>query len=84
MHMMLKSSTPTARAYDLLSRHPSFCGRAADFEFETISNVLIVRGQLPTFYLKQLLQTLLKRLDGVERVDNRVHVVPWTYERRGD
>jgi hypothetical protein len=69
------------RAYKLLSDHPYFYGHAVDFQFETVCNVLIVRGRLPTFYLKQVLQTLLKKLDGVDRVDNRVDVVWWTYRR---
>ena len=47
----------------------------------TVSNsvqrrdVLTVRGCVPTFYLKQVLQTMLKELNGVGRVDNQVDVV---------
>jgi hypothetical protein len=38
------------------------------------NGVLKLRGRLPSFYLKQVLQTLLRDLEGVERIDNRVEV----------
>ena len=38
-------------------------------------SVLILRGRLPTFYLKQILQTMLKDLDGVQQINNQVDVV---------
>ena len=59
----------------LLARHPHFQGRSSLFEFECDENVLIVRGAVPTFYLKQLLQSALTRIDGVDRIDNRVDVI---------
>jgi hypothetical protein len=34
-----------------------------------------VRGTVPTFYLKQLLQNVLKDVDGVRAIDNQVAVV---------
>jgi hypothetical protein len=36
--------------------------------------VLTLRGRLPSFYLKQVLQTLLLDLEGVTRIDNGVEV----------
>ena len=39
---------------------------------------LTLTGRLPSFYLKQVLQTLLRDLDGVTRIDNRVDVVSST------
>jgi hypothetical protein len=42
-----------------------------DFDGEVLS----VHGRLPSFYLKQLVQSLLGGLDGVHRIDNRVAVV---------
>lgn len=53
------------RAHDLLSQHIHFRGRASSFEYEYCEEVLIVRGCVPSFYLKQVLQTALKELDGV-------------------
>lgn len=63
------------RAQDLLSRHSHFHNRACEFEFECQQHVLVVRGRVPTFYLMQVLQTVLKDLDGVSWVDNQVDVI---------
>ena len=37
--------------------------------------VLTLQGRVPSFYLKQVAQTLLRELDGVDRIDNRVDVI---------
>jgi osmotically-inducible protein OsmY len=37
--------------------------------------LLTLRGQLPTFYLKQTLQSRLLDVEGVKRIDNQVDVV---------
>ncbi len=56
--------------------------------FEKISlnfadGVLTLRGQLPSFYLKQMLQEHLRGIEGVARIDNQVHVVsPPQYSSR--
>jgi hypothetical protein len=55
--------------------HAHFRGRADNFEFECSKKVLVIRGRVPTFYLKHLLQDALKQVDGVRRIDNRVDVV---------
>ncbi len=62
------------RARDVLAKHAHFRGRADMFVFECSENVLVIRGCVPTFYLKQLLQTALTQVEGVERVDNCVDV----------
>lgn len=36
--------------------------------------VLILRGHVPSFYLKQLAQTLVRKVDGVDTVVNRLTV----------
>jgi osmotically-inducible protein OsmY len=36
--------------------------------------VLVLRGRLPSYYLKQLAQEAVARLDGVRRIDNRIEV----------
>ena len=41
--------------------------------------VLTLRGQVSSFYLKQIVQTLVLKVDGVEEINNRVDVV---YPRR--
>ncbi len=35
---------------------------------------LVLSGHLPSFYLKQVLQTIMRGLPGVERVENQVRV----------
>jgi hypothetical protein len=62
-------------AYEIVASHSCFHGRAREFEFERSGEVLTIRGCVPTFYLKQVLQGLLRNLRGVERIDNRVDVV---------
>jgi osmotically-inducible protein OsmY len=38
------------------------------------SGVARLEGQLPSFYLKQAAQEIVRKLEGVERVDNRIIV----------
>jgi hypothetical protein len=65
----------TQEVRSLLANHPHFRGRANTFEFYECDQVLHVRGQVPSFYLKQVLQTALRDVNGIRRVDNRVDVV---------
>ena len=37
--------------------------------------ILTLRGQLPSFYLKQMLQERLRGMERVARIDNQVHVI---------
>lgn len=37
--------------------------------------VLILRGRSPSFYLKQVAQEAVARLDGVEEISNRIEVI---------
>jgi osmotically-inducible protein OsmY len=37
--------------------------------------VLILNGCLPTYYLKQVAQEAIARVDGVQRVENRIAVL---------
>lgn len=63
------------QARALAEQHHCFRGRAGNFDFSWHGGVLTVRGSVPSFYLKQVLQTVLRRLDGVARIDNQVDVV---------
>jgi hypothetical protein len=69
------NSIVARRARDLIARHAHFRGRAEAFEFECNENVLVIRGSVPTFYLKQLLQDALKHVNGVQQIDNCVDVI---------
>ena len=76
---LAEGSQVAMRARDVISRHAHFRGRAHRFEFQCSRNILVIRGRVPTFYLKQLLQDALKQIEGVRRIDNRVDVV--SFER---
>ena len=63
------------RAQELVEAHTHFTGRARNFEFTLQDDTLIVRGCVPSFYLKQVLQNALKGLEGVRCIDNQVTVL---------
>lgn len=46
-----------------------------DLQCDYDAGVVSLRGKVPTFYLKQLAQTLMQRIAGVEQVANRIEVV---------
>jgi osmotically-inducible protein OsmY len=54
----------------------SFYFREIDIEFT--DGILMLRGRVPSFYLKQVLQTLLTKVNGVSRIENQVDVVSAT------
>jgi hypothetical protein len=58
-----------------LSQSCHFKRHWQEIDCEYREGILTLRGRLPTFYLKQVLQSILKDLLGVRRVDNRVDVV---------
>ena len=75
-----KKPAPTRKtieqlARQVLDRHCHFRGRVDGFQFENREGVLTVRGRVPSFYLKHLLENVLLRVDGVQSVDNQVDVV---------
>jgi hypothetical protein len=70
-----RGSEIVERACATLEAHAHFRGRAGRFEFICREDVLVVRGAVPSFYLKQVLQTVLKDVDGVRQIDNQVTVV---------
>jgi hypothetical protein len=63
------------RARKELNGHLHFRGRVDGFQFEHRDGVLTVRGSVPSFYLRKLLERVLRRVDGVHVVDNQVDVV---------
>jgi hypothetical protein len=57
------------------------CAYAFSFDQVTFSywqGTLTLRGRLPSFYLRQVLQTHLRNLDGVTQINNQVDVVSST------
>jgi hypothetical protein len=72
---MMRQADLENLAHKVLARHCHFRGRDDTLQIEQHDDVLVVRGCVPSFYLKQVLQTALMELDGVRWVDNQVDVV---------
>lgn len=64
-------------AIQSLEANPTFRGRMglAAIQIESDCDTLVLSGCLPTYYLKQLLQETVRRVDGVANVENHVLVV---------
>ena len=63
------------QAHAIVDSHSHFYRRAHMFEFCCRANCLVIRGSVPSFYLKQVLQTALLELSGPCKIDNQVSVV---------
>ena len=49
-----------------------------------LGGVMVLRGCLPSYYLKQVAQEAVAALEGVERIDNQIQVVtPASPSRQG-
>lgn len=62
------------RVEAVLCDQPSLRGHMGKLSFELEDGTLKLRGSLPTFHLKQVLQATLRNLPGVSTVENRVEV----------
>jgi hypothetical protein len=58
-----------------LERHPHFRGRLEALSIDQRGKTLYLSGQLPTFYLKQLVQEIVRHLPGVQNVRNDIDVI---------
>jgi hypothetical protein len=67
------SLSDVARNY--LDAHPHFRGRLNDVAIVHEGMTLVLRGRLPSFYLKQLVQEAVRHVPGVQRVRNMIDVV---------
>jgi osmotically-inducible protein OsmY len=47
-----------------------------------LDGVLVLRGRLPTYYLKQVAQEVVTQLEGVESIDNQIQVVTPAFRPR--
>ena len=61
-----------------LNENDHFRSRSDSISIEYQKGKLVLMGRLPSFYLKQVLQTILRGLPGVQRIDNRVDVISAT------
>lgn len=58
-----------------VNEHEMFRGRGHSFDFVIRDHVLTLKGKVPSFYLKQMLQTVVKNIEGVQAVHNDVEVL---------
>lgn len=73
-------SSPRPSSPDLTTRVRLTLQQSQNRTFRNVqvledNGIVILTGQLPSYYLKQLLQTVAAAVDGVRRLDNRVEVV---------
>jgi hypothetical protein len=58
-----------------LDAHTHFHHRADLFVVRDLGDALVIGGSVPSFYLRQVLQTALQTVVGPRRIDNQVAVV---------
>lgn len=68
-----KSST-VQQAHRALDESNVFRGRSQLIRIDESDGKLLLQGRLPSYYLKQMLQTVLRDVDGVDQIDNQVAV----------
>jgi hypothetical protein len=80
--LLERPSTQSCERYDLstlarqhLEHHPHFRGRVNDVYIEHRDRTLVLKGRLPTFYLKQLVQEAVRHVPGVHQIRNLIDVV---------
>jgi hypothetical protein len=66
-----------ARAKEMVATQPYFRGTSYPLSFESFEDVLVISGRVPSFHLKQVLQSEAGRMEGIGRVVNQV-VVDYT------
>jgi hypothetical protein len=66
-------SNPAAEARDRIARHPHLVVQRIWCEYS--EQTLFLHGHVPSFYLKQLAQTAVAGLDGVDQVVNEIEVL---------
>jgi hypothetical protein len=63
-----------ARAREMVATQPYFRGTSYPIRFESFEDVLVISGRVPSFHLKQVLQSEVGRMEGIGRVVNQVVV----------
>lgn len=63
------------RVHDRLSQSCHFSRHWREILCDFEDGVLTLKGRLPSFYLKQVLQSIVRDVPGIERVRNQVDVV---------
>jgi osmotically-inducible protein OsmY len=73
-------AVPVVRIADVAERAESELRRNSYVALKNVAcefrdGVLTLNGCLPTYYLKQVAQEAVARLDGIARIENRIEVV---------
>ena len=67
---------PPARQKELVERclRSNSYSALSDISCDCLNGVVLLRGCLPTYYLKQVAQVVVAHLEGVEQIDNQIEV----------
>jgi osmotically-inducible protein OsmY len=71
----MKATEPTSlliRIDQAIAVSPHLCGR--QLVFETNSDTVVVRGTVESYYQKQMAQEIVRRIEGVQKIDNQLEV----------
>lgn len=63
------------QVHERLSQSCHFSRHWREIVCDFDDGILTLRGRLPSFYLKQILQSIVKDVPGIARVNNQVDVV---------
>ena len=62
----------TDRLGEALTTSPHLFGRTLDYEAD--SGIVVLTGKVNSFFQKQMAQEAIRRVDGVEKIDNQLEV----------
>jgi len=60
-------------AAQCFQKHPRLSLR--NISCHSVDGVLVLQGSVSTYHLKQLAQEAVAKLDGVEEIENQIHVL---------
>jgi osmotically-inducible protein OsmY len=69
---MMTESSLAARVDAAITSSPYLTGRK--LRFETVGGHVILEGIVSTYFQKQMAQEVVRRVQGVERIDNQLEV----------
>lgn len=69
---MLLETTLAERVEGAIHTNPHFTGRR--LRFETEGGRVILQGIVASYYHKQMAQEIVRRVEGVEQIDNHLEV----------
>lgn len=71
---IVNSPIPRKELAEQCLRHNSYLA-LKNLSCDDHDGVVVLRGCLPSYYLKQVAQEVVAHLEGVERIDNQIEVV---------